>query len=158
MDPPSIPPPPPPPPPLNIPPSRARLQLAARLAMHQKKEQESTSDDDEENPTDPFADTEEDFDDEPQDRGAWWRDVKGGESDDEEEFGDFEMPETTNTGKDIGGKEDDGEGDGVVRPQPRSLWPFGLSKAETDKAEAVEVKEAKRRTSIEDPDDDEVVV
>ncbi|KAI5920856.1 SAPS-domain-containing protein [Camillea tinctor] len=36
MDPPSIPPPPPPPPPLNIPPSRARLQLAARLAMHQK--------------------------------------------------------------------------------------------------------------------------
>ncbi|KAI1433992.1 SAPS-domain-containing protein [Xylaria sp. CBS 124048] len=36
MDPPSIPPPPPPPAPLNIPPSRARLQLAARLAMHQK--------------------------------------------------------------------------------------------------------------------------
>ncbi|KAI0395668.1 SAPS-domain-containing protein [Xylariaceae sp. FL0594] len=36
MNPPSIPPPPPPPPPLNIPPSRARLQLAARLAMHQK--------------------------------------------------------------------------------------------------------------------------
>ncbi|KAI1084275.1 SAPS-domain-containing protein [Whalleya microplaca] len=36
MDPPSVPPPPPPPPPLNIPPSRARLQLAARLAMHQK--------------------------------------------------------------------------------------------------------------------------
>ncbi|KAK6222214.1 SIT4 phosphatase-associated protein [Colletotrichum tabaci] len=38
LDPPSIPPPPPPaPPPLNTPPSRARLQLAARLAMHQKK-------------------------------------------------------------------------------------------------------------------------
>ncbi|KAI0484574.1 SAPS-domain-containing protein [Xylariaceae sp. FL0804] len=36
MEPPSIPPPPPPPPPLNIPPSRARLQLAARLKMHQK--------------------------------------------------------------------------------------------------------------------------
>ncbi|KAK9424474.1 putative Extragenic suppressor of kinetochore protein 1 [Seiridium unicorne] len=36
LDPPSIPPPPPPPPPLNVPPSRARLQLAARLAMHQK--------------------------------------------------------------------------------------------------------------------------
>ncbi|KAI1174215.1 SAPS-domain-containing protein [Nemania sp. FL0916] len=35
-DPPSIPPPPPPPPPLNIPPSRARRQLAARLAMHKK--------------------------------------------------------------------------------------------------------------------------
>ncbi|KAM7184260.1 hypothetical protein V8F33_013074 [Rhypophila sp. PSN 637] len=36
MHPPSIPPPPPPPPPLNIPPSRARLQLAARLAMNKR--------------------------------------------------------------------------------------------------------------------------
>ncbi|KAK3376503.1 hypothetical protein B0T24DRAFT_526837, partial [Lasiosphaeria ovina] len=36
MSPPSIPPPPPPPPPLNIPPSRARLQLAARLAMNKR--------------------------------------------------------------------------------------------------------------------------
>ncbi|KAJ2904359.1 SAPS-domain-containing protein [Zalerion maritima] len=37
LNPPSIPPPPPPPPPLNIPPSRARIQLAARLAMHNQK-------------------------------------------------------------------------------------------------------------------------
>ncbi|OIW25609.1 hypothetical protein CONLIGDRAFT_501143 [Coniochaeta ligniaria NRRL 30616] len=37
LTPPSIPPPPPPPPPLNVPPSRARLQLAARLAMHKNK-------------------------------------------------------------------------------------------------------------------------
>ncbi|KAL2266833.1 hypothetical protein VTJ83DRAFT_6185 [Remersonia thermophila] len=36
VNPPSIPPPPPPPPPLNIPPSRARLQLAARLAMNKR--------------------------------------------------------------------------------------------------------------------------
>ncbi|KAH6845605.1 SIT4 phosphatase-associated protein-domain-containing protein [Chaetomium sp. MPI-CAGE-AT-0009] len=36
MNPPSIPPPPPPPPPLNVPPSRARLQLAARLAMNKR--------------------------------------------------------------------------------------------------------------------------
>lgn len=36
LNPPSIPPPPPPPPPLNIPPSRARLQLAARLAMNKR--------------------------------------------------------------------------------------------------------------------------
>ncbi|GAP92261.1 putative sit4 phosphatase-associated protein [Rosellinia necatrix] len=43
MDPPSIPPPPPPPPPLNIPPSRARLQLAARLAMHQKSTASSSA-------------------------------------------------------------------------------------------------------------------
>ncbi|KAL6415553.1 sap190/sit4p-associated protein [Ilyonectria robusta] len=62
------------------------------------------------------------------------------------------------------------------------LWPFGLSKVEKEKEaeklesneagsagvgddagdnddkKAVEVKEAKRRTSIEDPDDDEVVI
>ncbi|KAI6763950.1 hypothetical protein HG530_007739 [Fusarium avenaceum] len=206
MEPPSIPPPPPPPPPLNIPPSRARLQLAARLAMHQKNNQAQSSgdlsnddDDDEENPTDPFADTEEDFDDDdqPQDdaRGAWWRDVvrdrggkpDGNESDDErdddddDEFGDFAMPEDDTTGDNQGS---------VLRPQPvnptkegstrglSGLWPFGLSKAEKEKegnkstvedeaagkatgddeTKAVEVKEAKRRTSIEDPDDDEVVV
>ncbi|KAK2478937.1 hypothetical protein H9L39_08311 [Fusarium oxysporum f. sp. albedinis] len=197
MEPPSIPPPPPPPPPLNIPPSRARLQLAARLAMHQKNNQAQSSgnlsnddDDDDENPTDPFADTEEDFDDDDQtqgdERGAWWRDVvrdrggkpDGNESDDErdddddDEFGDFAMPE------------DDAQN--VIRPQPvnpakegsastrglSGLWPFGLSKVEKEKegsrqaaeegkddeVKAVEVKEAKRRTSIEDPDDDEVVV
>ncbi|KAM0347271.1 hypothetical protein ACHAPU_004789 [Fusarium lateritium] len=208
MEPPSIPPPPPPPPPLNIPPSRARLQLAARLAMHQKNSQAQSSgdlsnddddDDDDENPSDPFADTEEDFDDDdqPQDsaRGAWWRDVvrdrggkpDGNESDDErddeedDEFGDFAMPEDETTGDNQ---------DSVVRPQPvnptkegstrglSGLWPFGLSKAEKEKegnkstvedeasgkatgdeeTKAVEVKEAKRRTSIEDPDDDEVVV
>ncbi|KAI2622290.1 SAPS-domain-containing protein [Xylaria nigripes] len=43
MEPPSIPPPPPPPPPLNIPPSRARLQLAARLAMHNKNSTATTA-------------------------------------------------------------------------------------------------------------------
>ena len=37
---PSHPAPPPPPPPLNIPPSRARRQLAARLAMNKKKKEE----------------------------------------------------------------------------------------------------------------------
>ncbi|KAH6695732.1 SIT4 phosphatase-associated protein-domain-containing protein [Plectosphaerella plurivora] len=45
LDPPSMP--PPPPPPLNAPPSRARLQLAARLAMHQKNaSNESAGDED----------------------------------------------------------------------------------------------------------------
>jgi hypothetical protein len=39
MEPPSAP--PPPPPPLNIPPSRARRQLAARLALHSKQNQEN---------------------------------------------------------------------------------------------------------------------
>ncbi|KAF4834129.1 Extragenic suppressor of kinetochore protein 1 [Colletotrichum siamense] len=76
LNPPSIPPPPPPPPPLNIPPSRARLQLAARLAMHQKNNAAaatSREDGDEDGKDDkgedegerlknPFADDEEDED------------------------------------------------------------------------------------------------
>ncbi|ROT38302.1 SAPS-domain-containing protein [Sodiomyces alkalinus F11] len=46
MNPPSIPPPPPPPPPpLNIPPSRARMQLAARLALHQKNQHHASGGD-----------------------------------------------------------------------------------------------------------------
>ncbi|KAK7421485.1 sporulation-induced protein [Neonectria punicea] len=214
MEPPSVPPPPPPaPPPLNVPPSRARLQLAARLAMHQKNTQatESSSatlhhadedEDDGDNPTDPFADTEEDLDDddEGQDggQGSWWRGVvrtkgktttttttttDGNESDDErdddddDEFGDFAMAEddhklvlrplAVNPAK-------EGNTRGLS-----GLWPFGLSKTEKegegqsndggsggvgdeagdgDDKKAVEVKEAKRRTSIEDPDDDEVVI
>lgn len=39
LNPPSIPPPPPPPPPLNIPPSRARMAFAARLASKRKAEE-----------------------------------------------------------------------------------------------------------------------
>ncbi|KAF4448318.1 hypothetical protein F53441_8257 [Fusarium austroafricanum] len=99
------------------------------------------------------------------------------DDDDDDEFGDFAMPENDGTG----------ESHNVLRPQPvnpakegstrglSGLWPFGLSKAEKEKEgnrqtaedeaagkddeiKAVEVKEAKRRTSIEDPDDDEVVV
>ncbi|TVY86628.1 hypothetical protein LAWI1_G006914, partial [Lachnellula willkommii] len=41
MEPPSAP--PPPPPPLNIPPSRARRQLAARLALHSKQNAENVA-------------------------------------------------------------------------------------------------------------------
>lgn len=120
-DPPSIPPPPPPPPPLNIPPSRARLQLAARLAMHQKTtgsshspsgfDHDGNEDDDEDDGLDPFGDgEEEDLDDDDldedqdagQSRGSWWRNVVGGggggdnsgpDSEDDEEFGDFAMAE-----------------------------------------------------------------
>ncbi|KAF3811824.1 Extragenic suppressor of kinetochore protein 1 [Colletotrichum gloeosporioides] len=76
LNPPSIPPPPPPPPPLNIPPSRARLQLAARLAMHQKNNaaaaasredgdedaKDEKSEDEGERLKNPFADDEEDED------------------------------------------------------------------------------------------------
>ncbi|KAE9570613.1 Extragenic suppressor of kinetochore protein 1 [Colletotrichum fructicola] len=76
LNPPSIPPPPPPPPPLNIPPSRARLQLAARLAMHQKNNAAATAsredgdedakddkgEDEGERLKNPFADDEEDED------------------------------------------------------------------------------------------------
>ncbi|KAL2194777.1 SIT4 phosphatase-associated protein-domain-containing protein [Corynascus similis CBS 632.67] len=57
MDPPSIPPPPPPPPPLNIPPSRARLQLAARLAMNKRNAASSgTSNGGQEGTSPPTAD------------------------------------------------------------------------------------------------------
>ncbi|KUI67572.1 Extragenic suppressor of kinetochore protein 1 [Cytospora mali] len=41
LNPPSIPPPPPPPPPLNIPPSRARMAFAARLASKRKEAEEA---------------------------------------------------------------------------------------------------------------------
>lgn len=99
------------------------------------------------------------------------------EEDDDDEFGDFAMAED----------ERGGEDKLVLRPLAvnpakegnarglSGLWPFGLSKAEKEKEsdrlsredmddggedskQAVEVKEAKRRTSIEDPDDDEVVI
>ncbi|KAG8164049.1 hypothetical protein KVR01_005967 [Diaporthe batatas] len=44
LNPPSIPPPPPPPPPLNIPPSRARMAFAARLASKRKEAEEAGED------------------------------------------------------------------------------------------------------------------
>ncbi|KAF9878361.1 sit4 phosphatase-associated protein [Colletotrichum karsti] len=82
LNPPSIPPPPPPPPPLNIPPSRARLQLAARLAMHQKNNAAAAASRGEngedgndgkteegEQLKDPFADDEEDEDADSDDGG-----------------------------------------------------------------------------------------
>ncbi|EHK18569.1 uncharacterized protein TRIVIDRAFT_112554, partial [Trichoderma virens Gv29-8] len=210
LAPPSIPP-PPPPPPLNIPPSRARLQLAARLAMHQKNSQTAQAssatvhddnyEDDEDNLEDPFGDGEADIDDDLDDemsgnigRGSWWRGVvnrrsglEDEDSDDEEEFGDFAMPEEEKA-------EDGQDQDNVVlKPlavhPPREssrglsgLWPFG-SRADKDKGgraedgkdeqkgddeaqmaeerdeepekRAIEVKEAQRRTSIEDDDDDD---
>ncbi|TDZ24610.1 Extragenic suppressor of kinetochore protein 1 [Colletotrichum orbiculare MAFF 240422] len=81
MNPPSIPPPPPPPPPLNIPPSRARLQLAARLAMHQKnnaaaansnegEDGKEKTETETETLKDPFADEEEDEDADSDDDGG----------------------------------------------------------------------------------------
>ncbi|KAK8039992.1 hypothetical protein PG993_008403 [Apiospora rasikravindrae] len=248
LDPPSIPPPPPPPPPLNIPPSRARLQLAARLAMHQKSsvatsaqsaEIENGDDDDDElkltrEPDsilrDPFGDDNEEDDDDSDDglgeggdagswnqqaRGSWWRgalsrrsnekfgDGRDDESDsekdetaedDDEEFGDFAMPEVEKEGG-------NGEKDNViVKPLPlhppnqnqksstfTSLWPFsspgfGSKEKEKEKGKGEEggsssgekaasseitgdngekikrTHEAASRTSIEDPDDEEVVV
>lgn len=120
--PPSIPPPPPPPPPLNIPPSRARLQLAARLAMHQKNQQAAPShdeddnsglrgnhDDDDDDNVDPFADVDDEDDDldhavanNEAGRGSWWRSVvRGGDNSnndadgdsEDEDFGDFAVAE-----------------------------------------------------------------
>ncbi|KAI1104792.1 SAPS-domain-containing protein [Jackrogersella minutella] len=240
MDPPSVPPPPPPPPPLNIPPSRARLQLAARLAMHQKNAATASTQSSEVEPTqesdesrssretnsllrNPFDDGEDDVDDESDDglaeddgnaeswgagpsRGGWWRgalrrgrerfgdgrddsdsdkdEATGGDEEDEE-FGDFAMPEVNKDGSNE-------KGGVIVKPLPvhpppqnpktstfTSLWPFGSKDKEKQKVkegeppekaeEAEEITdddgekissthEATRRTSIEDPDDEEVVV
>ncbi|KAF4508130.1 hypothetical protein G6O67_004549 [Ophiocordyceps sinensis] len=213
MAPPSIPPPPPPPPPLNIPPSRARLQLAARLAMHQQSgytEHGSSAtlheDDEDEDGTDPFRDGEDELDDELSGnvaaeggRGSWWRGMVRGRSrkdddddsddgDDDEEFGDFAMAE------DDKGREGESGSHVLLRPLAvhpakessrglSGLWPFG-SRSDKDKGKhegereggrrqeavptgsektggegpAVEVKEATNRTSIEEPDEEEVVV
>ncbi|CAJ2510585.1 Uu.00g062100.m01.CDS01 [Anthostomella pinea] len=249
LEPPSIPPPPPPPPPLNIPPSRARLQLAARLAMHQKPastasaqsaEVEDGGDGDDSGLArepdsilqNPFEDDgEDDVDDDSDDglsgegddaeswnagaeRGSWWRGAlsrgkerfgdgrddsdsdkeEAGEGDEEdEEFGDFAMPEVDKDGSNE-------KGSVIVKPLPvhppsqsqkssafTSLWPFGSKDKDKDKDkekpkgkegdEAGDVApealgeitgddgekirpthEAARRTSIEDPDEEEEVV
>ncbi|KAI2611457.1 SAPS-domain-containing protein [Hypoxylon fragiforme] len=239
MDPPSVPPPPPPPPPLNIPPSRARLQLAARLAMHQKNAASSSQSGEADNQEsdesklgresdsilqNPFEDDGEDDVDEDSDdglpendtnaeswnagpsRGSWWRgalrrgkerfgdgrddsdsdkEEQAGNDEEDEEFGDFAMPEVDKDG----GNE---KGGVIVKPLPvhppsqsqktspfTSLWPFGSKEkdkqkpkesSEADKTETPgeitgddgekikSTHEATRRTSIEDPDDEEVVV
>ncbi|KAI1651339.1 SAPS-domain-containing protein [Daldinia loculata] len=243
MDPPSVPPPPPPPPPLNIPPSRARLQLAARLAMHQKtsggsstqpggiegnQESDETVLDRESESIlrNPFEDDgEDDVDDESDDglaeddnnaeswgagpsRGSWWRgalrrgkerfgdgrddsdsekDEQARGDEEDEEFGDFAMPEVDKDGSNE-------KGGVIVKPLPvhpssqsqkasafTSLWPFGSKDKEKQKVKDSDVPaespvevtgeitgddgekiksthEATRRTSIEDPDDEEVVV
>lgn len=101
---------------------------------------------------------------------------------DDDEFGDFAMAEDDNDGKvvlrplAVNPAKEGSRG-------LSGLWRFGLSKVEKEKEflhddkpgfdddfasfdekpeeegkRAIEVKEAKRRTSIEDPDDEEVVV
>ncbi|KAH7149045.1 hypothetical protein B0J13DRAFT_295794 [Dactylonectria estremocensis] len=109
------------------------------------------------------------------------------DDDDDDEFGDFAMAEDERSNEDNAHKlvlrplavnpAKEGSTRGLS-----GLWPFGLSKAEKeregeqlgsteggsgglgddagdgDDKKAIEVKEAKRRTSIEDPDDDEVVI
>lgn len=235
MEPPSVLPPPPPPPPLNIPPSRARLQLAARLAMHQKNNTTTSAQSAEiedarqgegldenmeaggdlRNPFDDDAadDVDDDSDDDlgggdaetwnTASRGGWWRNTLNrsdkekfgdgrddsdsdkeptGADDDDEEFGDFAMPEV----------DKEGENSVIVKPLPvhppsqnqkssafTSLWPFSSKDKEKQKMREGEegsapdspreitgengekiksTHEATRRTSIEDPDDEEVVV
>ncbi|PTB63179.1 hypothetical protein BBK36DRAFT_1127277 [Trichoderma citrinoviride] len=108
------------------------------------------------------------------------------DSDDEEEFGDFAMAEEEKSGE--GQDEDNAVLKPLAVHPPREssrglsgLWPFG-SRADKDKSgeskdeqkgegegpateerddepeRAVEVREAQRRTSIEDDDDDEATV
>ncbi|TWU78459.1 hypothetical protein ED733_008910 [Metarhizium rileyi] len=215
LTPPSIPPPPPPPPPLNIPPSRARLQLAARLAMHQKNNQTAVpssatvhhGEEFDDNTTDPFRDGDDGTDDDDDDldadvvrdggRGSWWRgmvrrksnaddgdsDEADNDDDDDDEFGDFAMAEDDKTGG-TSNQEQLVLRPLAVNPAKESrglsgLWPFG-SRHESSKAKreeesrelrddgaasadekkveenkAIEVREATRRTSIEEPDEEE---
>lgn len=145
-------------------------------------------DDDGKNPfADDGADFDEDEDEdelqEDDGRGSWWRGVvrrkgndddkdsdEGNDHDDDEEFGDFAM---------AGDDADKADPDNLVlkplavNPAKEGtrglsgLWPFG-TRAEKEAASAVpagvfvekpaEVKEATRRTSIEEPDEEEVVV
>ncbi|KAL5628607.1 hypothetical protein BROUX41_003355 [Berkeleyomyces rouxiae] len=252
--PPSIPPPPPPPPPLNIPPSRARLQLQARLAMHKTNagnlsvfnvasEDTSSSSQDDSFSTaqrNPFENDDLDSDDDDNDdnddgqfgvggawssshsgRGAWWRDVvtggqqegnsdSDGDMDNDEEFGDFAMPEVEPSSETLANMSS-GNNMPILRPLAvhpvsggsasfsspgqksglSSLWPFGPSfsgpgnESSSTHVEGISpfavresvptaefegditgedgnkvcrTVEAKRRTSLEDPDDEEVVV
>lgn len=284
LTPPSVPP-PPPPPPLNIPPSRARMAFAARLASKRKAEEGGSDPDEQEERglgkggmsalmqrsdagaiRNPFADDEDEegsdeegSDDDEEDgdlgagaggsssswnRGGWWRGALGGKkqskmpsekfgdgrdsedeeeegegegganSSEDEEFGDFAMPE--GQAGDVAGGIDEERDNVLVKPLPvhpppgaagvsagnkglMGLWPFTKKDKdkegdEADDAEAAENEkaaedveeeekketeheppvvlsedgekvqptvEAKRRTSIEEPDegeDEEVVV
>ncbi|TQV95096.1 SIT4 phosphatase-associated protein [Cordyceps javanica] len=156
LEPPSILPPPPPPPPLNIPPSRARLQLAARLAMHQKSSQDNAAfggsyngfddeeDDDDDNDgrnaTDPFADVDDDdLDDDDMDedephrggRGAWWRGVvsraPGGTGDDDSD--DEEFGDFAMAEDEKGGSDSGGKGaeDDETTPDRVLLKPLAVN-------------------------------
>ncbi|KUI53388.1 Extragenic suppressor of kinetochore protein 1 [Cytospora mali] len=84
LNPPSIPPPPPPPPPLNIPPSRARMAFAARLAS-KRKEAEEAGEEGEVNEEKGLGkggmsglmQTKDRDDDGNWNRGGWWRGALG---------------------------------------------------------------------------------
>lgn len=134
-------------------------------------------------------------------RGSWWlrrgkerfddskgdsdsdKDETAGNDNDDEEFGDFAMPEVDKEG-------DDEKTNVIVKPlpvhppqnqksSPFTLWPFGSKDKEKQKSkeggepenrdEPQDVRgedgeklksthQAARRTSIEEPDDEEVVV
>lgn len=154
MTPPSIPPPPPPPPPLNIPPSRARLQLAARLAMHQKKSQsfQPSSEalyrggDDEDNTVDPFRDGDDDLDDDDDDdddveddelqvnigrgssRGSWWRSMVGKKVNNEGDDSD-EADEDEDEFGDFAMAEEDNKTDGGASADSLVLRPLPINPA-----------------------------
>ncbi|PHH84884.1 hypothetical protein CDD83_1225 [Cordyceps sp. RAO-2017] len=117
------PPPPPPPPPLNVPPSRARLQLAARLAMHQKNSHGAQGsaatlhggDEEDEGATDPFRDREDEMNEDGEakasaegGRGSWWRGVvrgRGNDDDDDDDDDDDEDDDHDGSDSDEGDEE-----------------------------------------------------
>lgn len=156
LEPPSAP--PPPPPPLNIPPSRARRQLAARLALHSKQNALANGEKDgsssgQHNSLNPFA-TEEDDDSNSDGEG----DFTIGDLEVEEE-GKGHLPPGTGL---VGEKEslDDlhlhGEGEEDKNSSDDdSDDEFGTQGGGRRRLSVT--TEAKRRTSLEDDDDEEVV-
>ncbi|RDW68391.1 putative extragenic suppressor of kinetochore protein 1 [Coleophoma crateriformis] len=128
LEPPSAPPPGVPPPPLNIPPSRARRQLAARLALHSKQNSESNNSEESEHRKNlnPFATDEDDDEDEDEDEG----DFTIGDLEAEQEGKGLLPPATGLEGDDtkIAEVEQDvGLPALSSRASFPSMWPFGSS-------------------------------
>ncbi|RFU25552.1 hypothetical protein B7463_g10781, partial [Scytalidium lignicola] len=147
LAPPSLP--PPPPPALNIPPSRARRQLAARLALHNKQNQDENSENGvgsgkADKNINPFADED---DDEDGDFAIGDLEVEDDGKRNYAQAMTFNDLDKNSTDSDDSDDEVFGSG---------SLSGNGLGNGKGKRRLSV-TTEAKRRTSLEDDDEDEVV-
>ncbi|PBP17977.1 SIT4 phosphatase-associated protein [Diplocarpon rosae] len=157
--------PPPPPPPLNIPPSRARRQLAARLALHSKQNAENafsngdrSNENEHQKNLNPFA-TDEDDDSENDDNdGDFTIGDLEGDDDGKDLLGCNREELRALAEKDNGKQSDDSDDDSdggyghAVAEQRNGDEGKGIGKRRLSVT-----TEAKRRTSLEDDDEDEVV-